>query len=253
MKTTWLILTAVLALAPCAGGSARAAEAASGDKQIDTILTRYVEALGGRAALEKPTSRVLRASFEGFGLPAPVDWTLYAKAPNKQVSEMELGGMGKMLDGFDGQVGWSKNPFAGLRLKEGEELAKLKRDADFYRDLHFKTTYPNLTVKGKETIEGAEAIVLEAKQSGEAFERFGFDAKTGLLVRQESQFDMPEGRFKMLVLFSDFRAVDGVKYPHVMRFNMTIPGQPAAEFTVKVKEIKHNEAIGDAKFAKPSA
>lgn len=253
MKTISLALTTVLALALFPGRVTRAADSPGGDAQVDAILAKYIEATGGRAALEKHTSRVLKASFEGFGMPAPVDWTLYAKAPNKQASEMEISGVGKMLDGFDGQVGWSKNPFTGLRLKEGQELAKQKRDADFHRDLNLKTIYTNLTAKGTVKVDGADAAVLEAKPTADSLERMLFDAKTGLLVRQESEYDMPEGRVLLQILFSDYRAVDGLKYPYLMRFNMTLPGQPAAEFSIKVKEIKHDETIDDAKFAKPSA
>jgi zinc protease len=253
MKTMSLALTTFLALAFFTDRPARAAESAGGEKPIDTILTQYLEALGGRAAIEKQTSRVMKASFEGFGMPAAADWTMYSKAPDKQMSEMEIADMGKMLDGFDGQVAWSKNPFTGLRIKDGQELTKQKRDADFFRNLHFKTTYTNLTAKGTEKVDGADVSVLEAKPSGDTLERFYFDAKSGLLVRQDSEFDMGEGRMKLQISFSDYRVVDGIKYPYLMRFNMAIPGQPAAEFSIKVKEIKHNEAIDDAKFAKPSA
>ena len=58
---------------------------------------------------------------------------------------------------------------------------------------------------------------------------------------------------KLHMLFSDHRVVGGIKYPHLMRIRTDIPGQPGAEFSIKVKEIKHNEAIDDSKFAKPGA
>jgi zinc protease len=248
-----LALSAVVALVCFTDRTTRAAEPTGGERQVDAILTQYLEALGGRAAIEKQTSRIMKASFEGFGMPAAAGWTMYSKAPNKQMSEMEIEGMGKMLVGFDGHVAWSKNPFTGLRVKDGQELAKQKRDADFYRDLHLKTTYTNLTVKGTEKVDGADAFVVEAKPAGDTLERLYIDAKSGLLVRQDSEFDMGEGRMKLRIFFSDYRVVDGIKYAHLMRFNADIPGQPAAEFSIKVKEIKHNEVIDDAKFAKPAA
>lgn len=253
MNSKQLALATLVALTPTIALSLQAAEPTDSDKKVETVLNQYVEAIGGRAAIEKQTSRMMKATFEGFGMPAAVEWTMYGKAPNKQMSELDLTGMGKMQDGFDGQVAWSKNPFSGLRVKEGQELAKQKRDADFYRDLHLKTTYTNLTAKGTEKVDGADASVLEAKPAADTLERFYFDAKSGLLVRQDSEFEAGEGRMKLQVLFSDFRAVDGIKYPHLMRFKMDIPNQPNAEFSIKVKEIKHNEAIDDSKFAKPNA
>lgn len=253
MKTASLALAATVALWSLAYHRSHAAEAAAATPSVDAVLAKYVDAVGGRAAIEKQTSRVIKAALEGFGMPAPMDWAMYTKAPNKTLSEVDIPGMGKMLDGFDGQVGWSKNPFAGLRVKEGPELAKQKRDADFYRDLHLKTAYTNLTVKGTEKVADADAVLLEAKPTPDTSERMYFDAKSGLLVRQDSEFDTPEGRTKLQIVFSDYRESDGVKVPYAMRFNMTLPGQPAAEFTIKVKEVKHNETIDDAKFAKPAA
>ena len=67
------------------------------------------------------------------------DWVLEAKAPNKQFSEFNNSTLGAVADGFDGTVAWSKNQ-SGVRVKEGEELAKTKRDADFYRCLNLKVT-----------------------------------------------------------------------------------------------------------------
>jgi len=253
MKTMTLAFAAFLTLAPFASPIARAADPLAGDPQIDRVLERYAEAIGGRAAVEKLTSRIMKASLEGLGMPAAVNWTLYAKTPNKQVSEMEIAGMGTIQEGFDGQVAWSKNPFAGLRIKEGEELAKQKRDADFHRELHLTTTYTNLTAKGTEKVNGADAFVLEAKPTANALERWYFDAASGLLVRQDSEFSAADGRMKLRVLFSDYRPVDGVKYPHLMRFSAAAEGQPGAEFSITVKEVKHNQTIDDSKFAKPAA
>jgi len=253
MNNALLSLVSVLALTPLVTQAVRGAESGSRDPQVDTVLTRYIEATGGRAAIEKVSSRILKATFEGLGLPAGLDWTLYAKAPNKQVSEMEVAGMGRVAEGFDGQVGWSLSPFAGLRVKEGQELAKLKRDADLHRDLHMQTTYPDLAAKGSAQVNGADAVMLEAKPAADSIERFYFEAKTGLLVRQDSEFPTPDGRMKVQMVLSDFRAVDGVKYPHVMRFGVAMPDQQAIEFTIKVTQVRHNVPIDDAKFVKPGA
>ena len=64
MKTLLLALTGLIALAPLTPLSVQAADAAS-DKKIDAVLDRYTEAMGGRAAIEKVTSRIMKASFEG--------------------------------------------------------------------------------------------------------------------------------------------------------------------------------------------
>jgi hypothetical protein len=215
---------------------------------VDSILDKYVEASGGKAAMEKIKSRIVKGEIDLLG--ATSDWQMSAKAPNKQISELNSATLGAIVDGFDGMVAWSKNQ-GGIRVKEGEELAKTKRDADFYRDVKFKTLYPDLAYKGTDKVDGEEVRVLESKPSASSKERFSFSTKSGLLIRQESELEGPQGKVMAAVRLDDFRAVDGVKYPFNLKFKINTGGQDF-EFGIKVKEVKHNVAIEDAKFAKPA-
>jgi len=224
------------------------ASAAADGQTVDSILDRYVEASGGKAALEKIKSRAVKGDIDLLGTTS--DWQMSAKAPNKQLSELNSATLGVITDGFDGTVAWSKNQ-AGIRVKEGEELAKTKRDADFYRDVKFKILYPDLAYKGTEKVGDEEVRVLESRPSSSSRERFSFSSKSGLLIRQESELEGPQGKVIATVRLEDFRAVDGVKYPFNLKFKINTGGQDF-EFGIKVKEVKHNVAIEDAKFAKPA-
>ena len=48
---------------------------------VDQILDKYVRAIGGKAAVEKITSRVMRGSLVAPGGTAPLE--IYEKLPNK--------------------------------------------------------------------------------------------------------------------------------------------------------------------------
>jgi hypothetical protein len=52
--------------------------------------------------------------------------------------------------------------------------------------------------------------------------------------------------------YSEYRAVDGLQYPHIQRFKFILAGREI-EFGMKVKEVKHNEKFEDSIFSKPSA
>jgi zinc protease len=225
------------------------ARAADNTPTVDSILDKSVEASGGKTALEKIKSRTIKGDLDIFG--STSDWMMIAKAPNKQFSEFSNPTFGAVASGFDGTVAWSKNQ-AGIQVKEGEELAKMKRDADLYRDLHLKTLYPGLAYKGKDKVDDEEVHVLESKPSASSKERLSFSASSGLLVRQESEFEGPQGKVGVEVRLNDFRVVDGIKYPHSLKFKIG-GGGGELEFGIKVKELKHNVAIDDAKFAKPAS
>ncbi|HMH42797.1 MAG TPA: serine hydrolase, partial [Pyrinomonadaceae bacterium] len=88
-------------------------------KKADEVLASYVTALGGRAALEKITSRVSKGNFEvsGIAMSGPVE--MYAKAPNLMLLVLQMPGQETFKNGFDGKVGWEQNPDDGITDKAG--------------------------------------------------------------------------------------------------------------------------------------
>jgi hypothetical protein len=222
---------------------------------VDQVLESFVKAIGGKAAVQKLSSRVIKGTVEMAGLGSIISWESYSKAPAKQLSVLEIPGIGTFLEGCNGKLAWAKNPMVGLREKSGDELAKARRDAHFYRDISFKSIYANLTCRGLEKVSGEDAYVLEARPSASSLERFYFSAKSGLLVRQDSEFENADGKGKTQVQASleDHRSVDGVKIPFTIHIRADVPGQPQATLTISFTEVKHNVPIDDAKFEKPDA
>ncbi len=218
---------------------------------VDGVLEKYVKAIGGKEAWNKVESRSIKAEFEGpFG--STSGWSLQAKAPNKRLTRMEWSPWGVLLDGFDGTTAWSKNQ-NGVHTKDGDALSRAEKEADFRREVRLKELYPDLVFKGTETLDGEEVEVLESKPTPTSQERFSFSAKTGFLVRQRSELKNAEGNdARMEIRYSEYRAVDGLQYPHVQQFKFSAAGQEV-EFRMKVKEVKHNEKFEDSSFNKPSA
>ena len=79
-----------------------AAQAANNPPSVDSILDKFVEACGGRSAIEKIKSRTIRGDLDIMG--STSDWVLEAKAPNKQFSEFTNSTLGTVADGFDGRT-----------------------------------------------------------------------------------------------------------------------------------------------------
>jgi hypothetical protein len=213
---------------------------------VDQVLDNYVRALGGRAALEKLTSRASKGTFEfpAMGVSAPVE--IYEKAPNKSLRILDIPGYGKIREGFDGAVGWSEDPQSGLREKSGAELAEAKRDAEFYLPLKFKEIYKKLSLIGRQKVGDREAYLIEAAPAEGNPERLYFDIQTGLLMRQDSERETPQGKLLMETYLEDYREVEGVKEPFLIRVN-----SPAFSFTIRLQEVKHNVEIEDSRFSKP--
>lgn len=214
---------------------------------VDAILDAYVKAIGGKEANEKVTSRFMKGTFEmpAMGMSGTVE--AYTQAPNKTATITDIAGFGKVQQVFDGKTAWEANPMSGLRELAGAELAAMKREADFYGELNYKKNYSKLEVKGKEKVGDSEAYVVIATPSEGKPDKIYFDAKSGLVVRRDSERQTEQGDMATETYYEDYKDVDGVKVPHTMKIT-----NPQFSFVIKMTEVKSNIKIEDSKFAKPA-
>ena len=224
--------------------------AAAGVPTVDSIIAKHIEAEGGKAALEKVRSRHVQFKLESETMPNS-EGEVWAQNPDRQRSHIDLGTAGSIEEGFDGTVAWAKNPWQGLRVKTGDELAKVKRDTRFHRELDYKAIYPDLAYKGIEKVGDEEAWLLESKPTPSSKERFWFSTRTALLVRQESQYEGPDGTVKVSTFPQDYKTIEGLKYPGSLKLKIS-NGAQEYDFTLKFLSVKHNVEIDSAKFAKPA-
>lgn len=220
--------------------------------KADEMLSTYVTALGGRAALEKINSRTAKGTFQVLGIALSGPAEMYAKAPNKTLTVLTVPGQTTLKEGFDGTVGWQEDPDEGVVNKSGLELGSAIRDADFYQPLKLRTQYPSLALKGTTKLalfkasgekgEARDLVVLEAPRNGQP-RRFYFDARTGLLMRTEERNQANE--ITSATEYDDYREVDGIKIPFLTHHI------DDAHFIIKFTEVKQNLDIDDAVFMKP--
>jgi hypothetical protein len=246
MKRSLSLVVIVLIGLVAIPGAARAQSSPQALPSVDQILDKYITALGGRAAIEKHTSRVSKGTLEipDAGLSGSVE--VSEKAPGKSLTIIELPGVGLVREGSDGSVAWSEDPQTGLRDKAGNELADALRGAAFNPELRMKTLYKTLEVVGKETIGARAAYVVLATPEAGSATRMYFDAETGLLLRQAATRDTPQGAIDVDVFMDEYRDFDGVKEAVTVR-QVT----PMFTLIIRLSEVKHNVALDDAIFKRP--
>jgi hypothetical protein len=212
---------------------------------IDQVLDKAITALGGRAAMEKVTSRTGKGTIEipDAGMNGSIQ--VYEKAPNMSAIVIDLGGM-QIRQAFDGAVAWEDNPQEGIRVKSGVELAEAKREATFNPELKMKQLYTKLTVRGREKVGTSDAWAVDAVPAEGSPVVFYFDVESGLPVRMDSTRDTPQGPIAVQAFLDDYRVVDGIKVAHVLR-QVT----PMFTMTMRLTEVKHNVTLDDKMFKKP--
>jgi predicted aspartyl protease len=235
--TLSLSLASILVVSEPISQSKSATEAPT----LEQILDKYVQALGGRAALERVNTRASKGTFTSINLKTKGPIEIYAKAPNKWLMVLLAQGYGNYRRGFNATVAWEKYP----GRDSGSNLSSFsKRDAEFYLPLKFRETYPNATLKGSETFNKHETFVLEAPAAGNP-KRWYFDDKTGLLLRAETR--NLSGKILDSVDYDDYSMVDGIQEP----FNIRLVDRDGTDFNIKLSEVKHNILIEDVSFERP--
>jgi len=207
----------------------------------DAVLTNYAKATGAA----RMTSRVIKGRINIPGLSYGGKFEFYATSDGKTLTVMSVEPMGTVKQGFDGKSGWTttENASKAGSLPENAVLAV----TDFYRGLKLNEIYPRTKLLGKVKEGDRELYVIEASPRTGAAEKLYFDAQSGLVVHRDFTRPSARGPIEAEIYFSDWRYVDGFRLPCGMTQmigNLTL--------VITIDEIKHNVAIDDAVFQKPT-
>jgi carboxyl-terminal processing protease len=194
---------------------------------VGSILDKYLEASGGREALEKITSRVATGTVELTSLGVKGTVEFFERSPNQSSVIINAPGLGIMQRTFDGTRAWLQDPVQGIIRFTGFGLEIMKEGAVFNKQAKLKELFPSAVLIGKEKLGDKDVYLVRI-----GFESWYFDAEGGLLLRKGN------------VYYDDYREVDGIKLPFKMRDEVLA----SAGIIYQLTEIKHNVKIDEAKF-----
>lgn len=197
-----------------ASAVAQAETAAAADLPDARVLReRHIEAVGGRAALERFQSSHAVGKFEipAQGIHGALE--VFAAAPNHLLVTIDVTGIGMVRTGYDGEVGWTIHPATGPMVMEGRQLDQIRQQADFYGILH-----PERYVASAETVEETEfagqpayKVKVVTHWDEEYFEFY--DKETGLLTGSIRHQESPMGAIEVTTEAKAYRDFGGVRAP----------------------------------------
>ena len=131
----------------------------------ESILQRYVDVTGGKAAYDKIHNEVAKGTMELTGKNVRGMIVSFEAGPNKNYSAVDIEGVGKVESGTDGTVAWENSAIAGPRIKTDVERDEMIRASVFNAHLSWQTLYQKVETTGSETIDGDECyrVVLTPK------------------------------------------------------------------------------------------
>jgi photosynthetic reaction center cytochrome c subunit len=223
-------------------------------QSANTILDKYIAALGGAQKLAGLTSFVATGKSVGYeGLGGDGEFTIFAKSPNQKTTQIRFKDHPERGDStwaFDGKTGWIKTPRGLLGEYEvtGSGLEGTRLDAQMAFPGQIKQLFTNWRVGPQESLGDRDFNIVQGGTARGLLVTLYFDIQTGLLAREIIYTPSPIGRVPTQVEFADYRDVGGIKFPFEYNF-LWLDGR----YSAKIADVKTNVAIDASKFGKPSA
>ena len=245
---------------------------AQGGASPQSILDKYVQAIGGAQRLTGLTSIVGKGTSVGFGgFGGGGDVEIVAKAPDKRATIIlfkQETGRGDQIRTYDGQTGWVRTPLNVLGEFQlvGSDLDGARFDAQLSFPAQLKQVLTNLKTGPPTSITDLGApssqsslqkdVTLGQTHSVEVVQGTGprgllvtlyFDRQSGLLLRELRYGNSPIGRVPTQIDYADYRDVNGMKFP----FRITYAWLDGRD-SIVLNEIKTNVPVDEAKFGRPA-
>jgi predicted O-methyltransferase YrrM len=213
--------------------------AAESPPTLETVLRKYIQALGGKEAIEKIRSRRLGGElihdFPGQNPPKTVlPAEIIAAEPDKWRLILKTSA-GVQQMGFSGERGFTQDADRIL-IDNRQARSRLAYLFNPQGPVHLQDYFFELSLQGKVVSEGREEFAVKAQDFAGNPATLHFDVQSGLLVRLGENISV-----------QDYRRTEGVLHPALI-----VIGRRGGTSTYRFDEIGINAAFEDARFAVPA-
>jgi hypothetical protein len=237
------------ATAPKAPASAPSTPKAA-DAELPTfeeIHQRSLEAMGGKEAMDKIEFTTVTGFMEMPAMGMKGAMKTQVATPDRQRTTMTLPGLGDIMQGMNGDVGWSIDPMRGPALTEPKEMAQQKTLEELSNGRHDpREIFPTIEVRSLGDFAGRPCFEVFLKNDDLEMTSF-YDAKTFLVAGMRMTMESPLGQIPAEVVIGDYKKQGDLMLPG--RSTTRVMGQEQ----VVVFESYSFDPIDDSVFDLPEA
>lgn len=203
---------------------------------LPELLDSYEKAVGGREAIQKIQTAEAYEERRAQSKEAEPEFSSsveFFKFSNKAKN------VSKDVFGYEGETVWHDRPKEGIQKRRRRELNVFAmQEFDLFSLLHLRTAFPQMTLVGSSKVEGRDVYMVDAPVESLGLHwSFFFDAETRLLIGGVVVQHTPDQILISEHFYSDFREVNGVKFPFVFR---AFEHSSQSSLEIKVTRIKCN-------------
>jgi hypothetical protein len=211
----------------------------------DLIAAHLAASGGADLFLEGSSVSVGTFALPGMGLTG--SYELVQRAPNQMRMDITLPGLGALLTGYDGTVGWTVNPITGPQLLAGAELDQMREQASLAAGLRDPAFVSGRETVGEREYEGQPCwrVHLTWASGRESFDCYAKD--TGLLLASEANQASPMGEISSVTVYLNYQRFEGRLLP--TRMVQRAAGQ---EQVLTLTSVEFGE-VGEERILPPAA
>lgn len=212
------------------------------------ILDRYIKETGGAASYARIKTESMEGTMEmkAAGLKGKMSGV---KSKDLSYNVLELEGVGKVEEGWDGSTAWEKSAIAGPRVMSGEEAAFRSREAIVGKDAKWESIYASAKTTGIEDINGEECyVVVLTPKTGKPETRY-YSRKTGLLTKVKFVMTSQMGEVPFEATVGDYK-----KDPKlgILASTKQVAKMAGQEMVLTTDKLTYNEPVPDERFTPPA-
>lgn len=182
---------------------------------VDEIISKHVQALGGKGNLDKIQSTIAHGTLSAQG--AEIDVTItnvHNKLARKDINVMGMTGFDMITE----KEAWTYMPFLGMQQpesKSAEEVKKNQTDLDIAGPLvDYAAKGHKAELQGKETVNGIESYKIKLTTAGGKSVIYYLDKETNMVTRTTETKTINGQKVDVQLDFADYKEIEAVKMPH---------------------------------------
>jgi predicted Zn-dependent peptidase len=198
-----------------------------------SVIENYLDAIGGRAVLEKVKTVSIFASGEVQGM--ALNFQLIRTSDNQFMQNIEMMGRSMSKQVFNGENGYAMMQGQKMDLNP-QQAAMIKDEAQPFYELHLDPEA--ISLEGIEKVDGENAYKVKVSGNRVAF----YNVDSGQKIQEITTTEMMGQTIESTMKFGDYKEASGIMFPFYLGQMM---GPQLIEFTIEKIDVNSGVTAED--------
>lgn len=214
----------------------------------DDVITKYIEAIGGKDYIRNLKS----LSIESKGEMSGIEFVIREATINAEAYKYEMDfGQALLINFFSKKGGWVSNPLKGSadavdKTKEENEagIIKMYIGSPF---INYKDFGYTVKLEGEENVGDKVTLKVKMIDANNVAATYYFEKSIGFLIKSITREESMGQIVDCVTMFSDYRKVDNISLPYLKVVNKG----GTFDISTKVKNVEINKSFNNDFYTKP--